>query len=168
MSEYLPQDPTIVERQAQPYVGIRQKVTMATLASVADRIPELFGWLGTHGGAPAGAPFFRYHVIDMERELDVEAGIPVAAPIAGDDTVRADVLPAGRYLTAAYTGHPDNLIWTTRDFLAWAADHGLAFDRRDTPDGDAWASRIESYETDPAVEPNMDKWTTVLAFKLAD
>ncbi len=168
MSEYLTQDPSTVERTEQHYVGIRRKVTMSTLAGLADQLPELFGWLAGHGIAPAGAPFFRYHVIDMERELDMEVGIPVAAPIEGDDEVTAGVLPAGRYLTSAYTGHPDDLIWVTRDFLFWARDNGLIFDRHDSADGDAWASRLEFYETDPAQQPDMKQWVTVLAFKLAD
>ena len=69
--------PEIMERTAQPYAGISAWLTMAAVGSVADRIPEIFGWLGAHGVAPAGPPFFRYHVIDMDRELLVEAGVPV-------------------------------------------------------------------------------------------
>jgi hypothetical protein len=36
-----------------------------------------------------------------------------------------------------------------------------------TPDEERWGSRLEIYETDPAEEPNMSKWTTQLAFRLA-
>ena len=61
--------PEIMQRTAQPYAGISAWVTMAAVGSVADRIPEIFGWLGGRGVAPAGPPFFRYHVIDMERQL---------------------------------------------------------------------------------------------------
>jgi effector-binding domain-containing protein len=168
MSEYLQNEPTLIERPSQPYVGIRDRVTMATLAALIDRLPEVFQWIGEHGLAPAGAPFFRYHVIDMERELDITVGVPLAAAVEGDEKVGAGELPAGRYLTTAYTGHPDRLIWVTRDFLFWANDHGIAFDRWDTAEGDAWASRLESYETDPAEEPDMNRWVTVLAFKVAD
>ena len=35
------------------------------------------------------------------------------------------------------------------------------------PDRDQWAARLEIYETDPAVEPDMTKWTTQLAFRLS-
>jgi hypothetical protein len=41
----------------------------------------------------AGAPFFRFNVIDMARE--VEARVPVAAAVAGDGEVFAAELPAG-------------------------------------------------------------------------
>jgi hypothetical protein len=69
MTTSTPIEPTNVQRPAQPYVGITRSVTMATFAEVADRFPDIFGWPGARGVAPAGSPFFRYHVIDMAREL---------------------------------------------------------------------------------------------------
>lgn len=161
-------EPEIVQRSAQPYAGIRHTVTMQTIAQVADGIGEIFDWLAEHDAEPDGAPFFRYNVIDMERELEVEAGIPVRAPVAGDDRVRAGMLPAGRYATLRYTGHPDGLLQATADLLAWADRQGLAFDVAPSLEGERWGCRIEIYETDPVEEPDMDKWTTQLAFRLAD
>jgi effector-binding domain-containing protein len=100
----VPRTPEIIERAEQPYVAIRAEVTMAELAGLADRFGEVFGWLAEHGVAPAGPPFFRYHVIDMERQLDVEAGVPVPAAMEGDDRVVAGTLPAGRYATSVHAG----------------------------------------------------------------
>ena len=57
--------PEITQRAAVPYAGITSWVTMENVGTVADRIPEIFGWLGARGIAPAGPPFFRYHVIAM-------------------------------------------------------------------------------------------------------
>jgi len=74
--------PEITQQAAVPYAGISSWVTMETVGTVADRIPEIFGWLGARGIAPAGPPFFRYHVIDMSRQLLVEAGVPVATAVA--------------------------------------------------------------------------------------
>jgi hypothetical protein len=34
--------------------------------------------------------------------------------------------------------------------------------------GDRWGARLEFYLTDPAEEPDMSKWQTQLAFRLAD
>jgi hypothetical protein len=68
--------PEIVTRTEQPYVAIRARVPMAELGGLAGHYPEVFGWLGVRGLAPAGAPFFKYNFIDMERELEVEAGVP--------------------------------------------------------------------------------------------
>ena len=106
-------EPSIETRAEQPYVGINRFVTMQTINEVADRMPEVFGWLAARGVQPAGAPFFRYHTIDMERELEIEVGVPVprgSAVPASDDEVTAGVLPAGRYATVAHVGHPDQLV----------------------------------------------------------
>lgn len=67
MASANPVSPEIVERAEQRYVGIRRSVTLTTIGSIADRLPERFGWLGQRGAPPAGAPFLRYDVIDMER-----------------------------------------------------------------------------------------------------
>ena len=43
----------------------------------------------------------------------------------------------------------------------------LTWDVTQATDGERWAARLEIYETDPAEEPDMTKWTTQLAFRLA-
>jgi effector-binding domain-containing protein len=161
-------EPTIVERPTQPYVGIQRSITMTTFPEIADRLPELFGWLGRRGIAPAGAPFFRYHLIDMARELRVEAGIPLAGAVEGEGEIVPGVLPAGRYVRTTHRGHPQELLGVTADMLTWAARQGLRFDKSDTDEGEAWGSRLEFYLTDPTVEPDMNYWEHELLFKLAE
>jgi effector-binding domain-containing protein len=163
--------PEIVTRAEQPYVAIRGQVSMAELGAFAGRTGEVFGWLGTRGLAPAGAPFLKYNVIDMARQLEVEAGVPVAAPVTGgaegDGEVISGVLPAGRYATVTHVGHPSELMGVTKALLDWAAAQGLTWDMRPDDDGDRWASRLEISLTDPRQEPDMSKWVTQLAFRLA-
>jgi effector-binding domain-containing protein len=161
-------DLVIEERAAQPYVAVRRTITMQTFPEVADRLPGLFGWLAERGAAPAGAPFFRYLVIDMEGELDVEAGVPVAAPVDGDGEVLAGVLPAGRYATLTHTGHPDELIAVTGAFLDEGTARGLSWDATETERGTRWGCRLEVLLTNPAEQPDMNKWETQLVFRLAD
>jgi effector-binding domain-containing protein len=164
-----PQEPQIVERAAQPYVAIRAFVTMQTLGTVLPGLhPEVFAWLGARGIPPAGAPFWKYNVVDMERQLEVEVGVPIAVETDGDDRVLSGVVPAGKYATLWHTGHPDTLADPTASLLSWAADQGLAFDLTESGDGQRWGARLEIYETDPAAEPDMNKWLTELAFRLAD
>jgi hypothetical protein len=160
-------DMSVQDRAEQSYVGMTASVTMGDFSPVTDRMPEIFGRLAERGIQPAGPPFFRYKVIDMERELVVEAGVPVAEPLVVDG-LDADVLPAGRYVETTFTGHPDKLITVTADLLRWADDQGLFFEHHADPHGDVWECRLEFYETDPAVEPDMNRWTTTLAFRLAD
>lgn len=155
----------IVERAEQPYRGVTRNVTMTTMAEVADCFPIVFGWLAERGVEWVDAPFFRYHVVQMDGILEVEVGVPVppnSAIPASDEDVKAGAVPAGRYVVTTHVGHPDQLIDVTAELLRWAADRGENLDH----DGDRWAARLEIYRTDPAVEPDLNKWETELAFKL--
>ena len=158
---------SIVQRTEQPYVAIRALVKMQPLGEVRPGLhPGVRGWLRSQGVQPAGPPFCRYNVIDMDRQLEVEAGFPVAAPVTGEDQVFAAVLPAGRYATLWHTGHPDELAGATRTMLYWAAQQGLPWDVTSTPDGEQWGCRLEIYHDEPGQD--MNEWKTELAFKLAD
>jgi effector-binding domain-containing protein len=161
-------EPEIRQRAAQAYVGIRAWVTMAAIGSVADRIPEIFSWLGPRGIAPAGPPFFRYHIVNMGGQLEVEAGVPVASVVQDDGDIRAGTLPAGRFAVMTHTGAPDTLVAATAELLGWAEAHGLAWDVTPTEAGVKWGCRVEFYLTNPAEQPDASRWQTQLAFKLAD
>jgi effector-binding domain-containing protein len=158
--------PTIVEQGEQPYVGRRETITMTEFARVADHLPGMVGRLADRGIPIAGAPFFRYRVIDMSADLVVEAGIPVAHPVDAPAPLFADTLPAGRYATLTHVGHPDELMGVTAKLLDWARSQGLDWDLQPTPTGEVWGCRLEVLMTDPAREPDMHKWETVLRFKL--
>jgi RNA polymerase sigma-70 factor, ECF subfamily len=148
-------------------VGIRGSVTLDTVGNVADHIPVLLGWLARHGIEPAGPPFLRYHVIDMARQLDVEAGVPLHEPVDGDADVTPGNLPAGRYVSATHVGSFGGLVDATTALLAWAEDQDLACDVQRSPDGDAWACRLEVFHTNPLQEPDPTRQAIELAFKLA-
>jgi hypothetical protein len=163
-----PTVPSVIERAPQPYVSVPRTVTMATISSAADDIPGLFAWLAERGTEPAGPPFLRYNVIDMDRELQLEAGVPVAAPVAGDDRVRAGVLPGGRYAAVTHLGPFDQLVPAVRRLLDWAQGQGLTWDKQDTPDGEQWGCRLEIYPVNPDEQPDPAKWETELVFRLAD
>jgi effector-binding domain-containing protein len=161
-------EPEIVTRAEQPYVAIRGRVTMAGIGALGARTPEVFAWLGARGLPPAGPPFLKYNVIDMARQLEIDNGVPVAATADGDGDIIAGVLPAGRYATLTHVGHPSELAAATKTLLDWAAGQGLTWDMSLGADGEQWASRLEFYLTDPREEPDMSKWVTQLAFRLAD
>jgi effector-binding domain-containing protein len=124
--------------------------------------------LTARGVAIAGPPFFRYRVIDMSAELVVEAGIPVAGPVDAEQPTFVGELPAGRYASIAHIGHPDELMAVTARLLDWAQRRDLAWDVTPTLEGEVWGARLEVLMTNPAEEPDMHKWETVLLFKLAD
>jgi effector-binding domain-containing protein len=158
-------EPQIVQRAEQPYVAIKASVTMESISAVLPSLhPEMFAWLDAHGVRPAGAPFSKYNVIDMQRAVEIEVGIPVAEAVAGDQRVLPGVLPAGTYARTIYTGHPSGLVDATAALLEWAARQGLPWDVSDTPHGQRWGCRLEVYDTDPREEPDLDKWETQLVF----
>jgi effector-binding domain-containing protein len=160
--------PEIVTRPEQPYVAIRGHVTMAEIGAFAVRTPEVFAWLGAHGADPVGPPFLKYNVIDMMRQLEIDNGVPVAAPVDVDGDVIAGVIPAGRYATVTHVGHPSELVGATKALLDWAEAEGLTWDTSPDANGERWGGRVEIYLTDPREEPDMSKWVTQLVFRLAD
>ena len=159
-------EPKIDHRTAMPYMGIRTQVPMKGMFKVVDKLcKELSVWLKKQGVEPAGAPFLRYHVIDMAGEMDIEVGIPVATMLPGDARVSAGVLPEGHYASLVYVGHG---LTGNKALLGWAKANGIVWDRWDDEKGDAFRSRCETYLTDPEIEPRKTKWEIEVAIKLAD
>ncbi len=162
-------EPKVTQRSEQPYVAIRSLVTMQELGAVLPPLtPEVYGWLAQRGVEPAGPCFWKYNLINMAEQLEVEVAVPVAVPAEGDELVVAGVLPAGRYAQALHVGHPDSLEQATADLLEWAQLEGLTWDVRDDNGSERWAARLEEYLDDPDEQPDLNKWRTNLIFKLAD
>jgi effector-binding domain-containing protein len=81
--------------------------------------------------------------------------------------VVSGVLPAGRYATVMHVGHPSQLAGATKALMDWATAQGLSWDAWPDGGGERWASRLEIYLSDPAQEPDMSRWQTELACRLA-
>jgi effector-binding domain-containing protein len=162
-------EPKIENRSAQHYMGIRTQVPTSDLPVVIPQfIGEVAAWLGKQGAAPAGAPFIRYHVINMPGRLDIEIGFPVASALSGDNRVKAGVLPAGRYGTVLYTGNYDGLMEANRVLIEWAREKGIEWDTYPSDMGDGFGARFETYLTNPDEEPDLSKHQTIVAIRLAD
>jgi effector-binding domain-containing protein len=150
-----------VERAAQPCVAIPVRATLRGWGTVNALVPEVFAWLSDRGIPPAGPLFYRYRVIgDADEEFEVEVGVPVAAPVAGDGRVQGGAAPAGRYAVRVHHGHPDEMARTHRELLAWAQEQGSPALR----EGERWAGVFEYYRSDPDVEPDPAKWETEIAY----
>jgi effector-binding domain-containing protein len=158
----------VVQREAIPYAAIAIAVPMERLASAGPLNRVVFEWLAQQHVAPAGPPFWKYNVIDMAGQLELEVGVATATLATADDQVSVGELPAGRYLETTYHGHPDGLRQATSDLLTHADAQGLTFEKADSPRGERWAARLEYYLSDPADQPDMTQWDTTLSFKLAD
>jgi effector-binding domain-containing protein len=149
------------------YAAIKLRAPMAILGEKGPPLNrEVFDWLAGRGIRPLGAPFWKYNVIDMDGSMELEVGVGVTDAVEGDERVHSGVLPAGRYAVVEHVGHPSTLMAVTKDLLDWAASEGLTWDITNNSGGERWTARVEFYETDPADEPDMNRWLTRLAFKL--
>jgi effector-binding domain-containing protein len=158
-------EPKIDQRSEQAYLGIRTRTPMDGLPTVIPRlIGEVFGFLGQQGIEPVGAPFIRYHVINMQSNLDVEIGVPTAQPAPGNGHIKAGSLPAGRYASLVHVGPYPELLQANAALLEWGKEHGVRWDQFDDPNGDAFVARYESYLSEPHEKPER----TEIAIKLRD
>ena len=165
----MPGEPRIVEREEQPYVGIRSRVPMAGLGPAIDRsFPQVFDRLAAEGIPSAGPPLVRYNVIDMERELDIEVGVPVSWPPPDRGQFVSGTLPAGRYGVITHTGPYEGLVGANEALQQWGEANGLRWAMSASSAGDRFESRFESYLTDPAEEPDPQRWVTEVAYLIAD
>lgn len=161
--------PKTETRAAQPYIYVPFTVTMQRMQDPArEGFPLVFQHLEKHGLKPVGAAFYNYRRINMEKTLDVEAGIAVEAVGPEEGRVRNGTLPAGNFIGLSWTGHPDQLMTVTGMLIGWVNLTQQKFDMEAKPDGDHFACRLEIYESDPDEIPDMEDWVTTLAFKLRD
>jgi effector-binding domain-containing protein len=166
-------EPNIELRPAQQYVGIAGRITDGVPAFVDKAFPELFGWLGEHGLEPVGPPFIRFRELDPEGEpLELQVGVAVDGEAEGDQRVRPDALPAGRYLTFMHVGPyrsetlPD-LAATRARLIAWAGRHGAVYSR-ETDRGSTLPCCLERYLIGPPAEADFTKWETEFAYLVLD
>lgn len=160
--------PKLEHRPQRHYMGIRTQVTIQELGNVIpQRLQEVFTWLGKKGISPAGAPFIRFWVIDMQKQLDIELGVPVATALSGEGRIHAGILPSGRYATLVYTG-VRNGIAANAALQDWGKKKGIQWRTRPAKKGTAWTARMEFFLTDPKQEPDPEKWQTEVAYLVAD
>lgn len=104
-------------------------------AELTEWLPAAFrqiaAYLHHQGIAPKGFPFARYHV-RPDGLVDVEAGFPVAAAVAGDGSVQPSSLPGGHAVAVRHAGPADKL-----ELAYQAIDEWLRAERAE-PLGDPW------------------------------
>ena len=151
-------EPSIEQRAEEPYAGIAGETeTEREFRSFIDRsFPELFGWLGSRGIAPAGAPFIRYLELSPGGQpLRFELGVPTAAPPDADGPVHA----VGPYSHAEV----DDLSDARSRLAAWAEREGITLESSATARGTAFHASLERYLTDASREPDWSRWETELS-----
>jgi effector-binding domain-containing protein len=148
--------PTVVVRVTAPTPSLGELFDLH-LPNIADRIADL-------GGEPAGPPFARYHDFSAET-VDVEIGVPVAAPVANlraveesePGEVSGSQLPACRAAITVHRGDYDGLSETYRRLQAWLTANGHV------PGNAPW----ESYVDDPTEVEDVSQLRTEVVWPLA-
>jgi effector-binding domain-containing protein len=143
-------DAEIRELTPQPTAAVRvqQPMSEMDLAALFDEhLPNVAHRLADLGVDPAGPPYGRYHQFGPD-VVDVEIGIPTAAPVANlvpiDDAqageMAASELPGGRVAVTVHRGSYDGLKDVYDGLHDWI--HGEGFEEGPGP----W----ESYVDDPS------------------
>lgn len=163
----------IAERPARPYLGIRRPTPDGVPKMVDKAFPELFGRLGERGIAPAGPIVVRVWAIgNDDMPSDVEAAVPVAEEIEGDDVIGSGVLPAGRYIKAVHEGpynHDElpDLLDTRKALIGWAIGEGLQISN-ETPDGRDLACAADHFLLGPVEDPDFKNWRTEITYLIVE
>jgi effector-binding domain-containing protein len=160
-------EPRIETRSAQPYAAIASTTSMRDggFGDVIDSsLPTVLEHLASIGVEPVGPPLVIYRVIDMDGDLEIEVGWPVASEIEPGDRVGTGTLAAGRYVIGRHVGPFDGLENANAELQDWAEGQGVEWAMH----GDHWDARYESYLSDPQTEPDPSAWRTDILYRVAD
>ena len=162
-------EPQIVTRPDQPFAAIRISLDLSEIPTKAPPlIGEVAGWLGSKGAAPTGAPFFSYLEMPEDGPMVMEVGFPTASQLTGNGRVRTGTIPGGRFASVVHTGPYDGLFDANVALGEWLGEQGVPHSMPEEAAGEYEAALLEIYETDPAVEPDSQKWKTEVAFRLGN
>lgn len=114
---------------------------------------ETMAALQAQGIAPAGPPFGKYYGMPTS-VVDVEAGVPVSAPVEASGNVLPGTLPGGRVVEMVYVGPYDGMESAYAEVESYLHEHRLV------PGTVMW----ESYLTDPESEPDPAHWRTQICW----
>lgn len=161
--------PRVITRESQSYVAIRKLVAMKEIEpAMQEAFGKLTTWIEGERVTPAGPPFVKYNVIDMENLLELEFCFPFDRVPADIGDFQLGQLVAGEYAHIGLRGHFKHLVDVNAMLIGWARFKSLDLDMKETTAGDAFAARFEVYKTDPEKEPDPRKWESEVFIKIRD
>lgn len=153
--------PKVEECKEQPYVAIRTKVNMDKIPEVLPPlIPQVFNWLTKNNIVPVGPLFFQYLCMDKNNDLVAEVGVPVKDNVKGEGQIISGSFPPGYYATVTYIGDYKHIREAHIALRDWVKKNDYKEKEEFSENGIKWGRSIEFYLTDPAKEPDPDKWRT--------
>jgi effector-binding domain-containing protein len=138
---------------SQNTVVIRARIPAARIPEwIASVYEQVRRYLTDRGIRADGPPFARYAF--REDAVDVEAGFPVLAPVAGGGRIIASRLPGGPAAVTTHYGRFEDLALAYQAVGDWLKERGLE------GAGPHW----EIYYTNPAAQPDTATWSTDLVW----
>lgn len=142
----------IEERATQHAVTMRTQVSIEGLPAFFDQaFGRVIGHIAQAGQAPTGPAFALYHTQDPTN-FDLEAGFPVAEPIAGNGEILASEIPGGKVCVTMLVGPYERLPEAWEALAAYADAEGL--------EPDTWC--YEVYISDPTTVPPDQRQTQLV------
>lgn len=130
---------------------VRDTVPISEIGSFISRaFSEVGEYLGRTATPMTGPPFSCYFRMPSDT-VDVEAGFPTLAPIAGEGRVIASTLPGGPVAVTTHYGPYEGVAEAYEAIFRWIEENG-----RQAAGLHFW----EVYYTDPAEAPDPAKWRT--------
>lgn len=162
--------PTVVSRDAQRYVAIRQR---SPRESLGDVVPNLFSevseWAATNGLTVTGPPLIRYLLVDYNNgEVEVDVGVPIESAAPDGGRVRTGEIAGGKYATLIHRGSYASLVETTAKLLGWGRENGIKWQVVEESKVTRWGGRVERYLVGPPDKPDPSDWRTEVAILLAE
>jgi hypothetical protein len=163
------QAPTLVRRDATPYIAMAVTAEMTELDTlVPRRWADVAASMAERGLTPSGPPLIRYLVIDMPARMEVHVGFPVREPEASGHGLVAGVVPAGRYATLVHDGPVEGLVAANEAVQRWARDRGIELQSGDGLRGSEWEGRLETYLSGPEADPETQSIRAEVAYLLVE
>jgi len=146
--------------ESGPAISIKDSVTYDELGPFMETyMPQMYLYAIRQGGKIAGHPYSIYHSWDTTGlPFLVEVGIPLEELIEGEGMMQPAKTPGGEAVKAVYNGPYENLIEVYTALEQYIAVMKL--------DDDIAGMAYEVYVTDPAEEPDPQKWETHVFFPL--
>jgi len=112
------------EKEAQPTISIRARTPVQNLPQVLGKAyASIITYLNEIGIPPSGAPYVGYFNMDMQ-DLDIECGLPVAQPAAGNNELKPSEIPAGKQVSCLYTGPYNKIEPAYNAIMDWIPANG--------------------------------------------
>ena len=121
------------------------------LAEIGPWLTEVYDRVAAHvahaDGALVGPPFARFTPLGGTGSVEIEAGFPLAEPIAGADGLLASHLPAGPAVATWHQGAYESLEPAYRRLASWIDQHGAQ------PHGAPWEvyHPVDAAAADPSL-----------------